>query len=361
MAECDMYLEMISELVDGELGGEDEAALRAHMEGCADCKRVYEAYRSIGEAMRGEPVEPPETLARGVMYKIRRIESGYSTKRFAFGKFTAFAACLALVLFAAGRFGLFGGDAPAPEGAPPVPAPGEAYSFSTEEDYANDIIDENLVTRLEQGVADKSEPEATMHMLGESIEETAVPDAQVFTLSTRDGATLNHILSLPLEELERPISDVVAEVTVYEGGDLEAEPYATLTKPDEIKRLSELLALRLELELIDVPEDEPMLTLAYKHKDKEMLAKAYRVGDYIYCLIITREQAELEAEERADAAANTAASAPVRSTGLSNALRKARNVSPAPPEDDETRFEHICYLANCEPDTLIEFFAQLID
>ena len=95
MSECEKYIEMISELVDGELTQQQEAELRTHIDMCADCARVYEAFSGISDAIADELVMPPETLAKGIMYKIKVQNKSGAGKRFAFGRFTAFAACLA--------------------------------------------------------------------------------------------------------------------------------------------------------------------------------------------------------------------------------------------------------------------------
>lgn len=107
MANCDNFIMMISSLEDCELSAEQEAELRAHMETCADCRRIYDAFIGISEAMSGDLTEPPETLSKGIMYKINSQANGKSPRFFAFGRFTAIAACLVLVLFGASRFGLF--------------------------------------------------------------------------------------------------------------------------------------------------------------------------------------------------------------------------------------------------------------
>jgi len=105
MADCEKYIEMMSAMVDGELSEKDEAELRSHLEDCADCRRVYNAFTGISGALSEELAAPPETLVNGVMYKINLQKKG--GRRFAFGRFTALAACLVLILFGASYLGLF--------------------------------------------------------------------------------------------------------------------------------------------------------------------------------------------------------------------------------------------------------------
>lgn len=105
---CKMYIDMISSLVDGELPAEQESRLRAHMEHCPDCRRVYDAFMGISGALSDELISPPEALASGIMFKINMQQGkGTAKHRFAFGRFTAVAACFALIIFGASHFGLF--------------------------------------------------------------------------------------------------------------------------------------------------------------------------------------------------------------------------------------------------------------
>jgi anti-sigma factor RsiW len=53
---------MIDRLLDGELSEKEEQALRAHMESCEDCRRVYDAYRAVSDALADDLAEPPEGL-----------------------------------------------------------------------------------------------------------------------------------------------------------------------------------------------------------------------------------------------------------------------------------------------------------
>ena len=46
MSECDRYLEMISQMLDGELPEPQKTELLAHLDGCANCRRVYDAFNA---------------------------------------------------------------------------------------------------------------------------------------------------------------------------------------------------------------------------------------------------------------------------------------------------------------------------
>lgn len=106
MTDCDKYIELISSLADGELSAEQEAELRAHIDVCPDCRRVYNAFTAISKALT-DLEETPQGFADSVMYRIEKQRKGSRPHFFAFGRFTAIAACLVLILFGASRLGLF--------------------------------------------------------------------------------------------------------------------------------------------------------------------------------------------------------------------------------------------------------------
>lgn len=78
MSECDRYLEMISQLVDGELPEPQKTELLAHLDGCANCRRVYDAFSAISLSL-GETAAP-EGFAEGVMAAVRT-QGGHGSRR----------------------------------------------------------------------------------------------------------------------------------------------------------------------------------------------------------------------------------------------------------------------------------------
>lgn len=104
MNDCEKYTELMSQLLDGELSAEQESELRTHIASCESCRKVFDAFTSVSEALSDELVEPPEMLTKGVLFKIKNQKKH---RRFAYGKFTALAACLALILLGAAKFGFF--------------------------------------------------------------------------------------------------------------------------------------------------------------------------------------------------------------------------------------------------------------
>ena len=99
MNDCEEYTELMSRMLDGELSEEQTSELRAHIASCEDCRKAFDAFTSVSEALSDELCEPPEMLAKGVMFKIRN----HKKHRVVIGKFTTLAACIALILVGAGR------------------------------------------------------------------------------------------------------------------------------------------------------------------------------------------------------------------------------------------------------------------
>ena len=106
MNDCEKYTELMSQMLDGELTAEQASELRTHIASCENCRRVFDAFAGVSEALSDGLAEPPEMLTKGVLFKIKNQKKH---RRFAYGKFTALAACLALILLGAAKFGFFGG------------------------------------------------------------------------------------------------------------------------------------------------------------------------------------------------------------------------------------------------------------
>ncbi len=159
MSDCEKYIELISQMADGELDEAQSEQLHTHIAECADCKRVFEAFSGLSEALSSELVEPPEMLAKGIMFKINNQKR--HNRRFGFGKFTALAACLALALFGAAHYGLLGSlssDAPmaaksvSPDestalyAAPPAPESGEGSKALDQAQDAGGVSETQMLT-----------------------------------------------------------------------------------------------------------------------------------------------------------------------------------------------------------------------
>ncbi len=108
MSECDKYLEMISQLVDGELPEPHKTELVKHLGCCPDCRRVYDAFSAISLSL-GETAAP-EGFAGDVMAAVRTRGVHGSGRSKAPGKslarYLALAACLVLAVLATVRLAL---------------------------------------------------------------------------------------------------------------------------------------------------------------------------------------------------------------------------------------------------------------
>lgn len=71
MNNCEEYGELISAYVDGELEGVNAAAVEKHIAECAECRKMYEEFVSLGETAREIP-QPDEAAWNCVWFGIRR-------------------------------------------------------------------------------------------------------------------------------------------------------------------------------------------------------------------------------------------------------------------------------------------------
>ena len=88
--------ELMQEEIDGQISEEKKAILLAAIKEDPELNQYYNAYREIQSGMLELEAEPPEGLARGVMYRIRNGEK--KPRRFSFGYGTLAAAAVLLVL-----------------------------------------------------------------------------------------------------------------------------------------------------------------------------------------------------------------------------------------------------------------------
>ncbi|MBO5555659.1 MAG: zf-HC2 domain-containing protein, partial [Oscillospiraceae bacterium] len=74
MSRCEQMQERISRMLDGELSPEEQAEVREHIAGCAECAALYEAFSAVSDAIGQDLEEAPESLHENVMAEIRREE-----------------------------------------------------------------------------------------------------------------------------------------------------------------------------------------------------------------------------------------------------------------------------------------------
>lgn len=104
--EHEKCIELISCLLDGELSESEEAEVREHIAACDECKSVYDAFAALSGSV-SQLEEPPEGLHEDIMAAVSRERR--KKPRVVWLRALSAAACLALVVFAGVRFGLFNG------------------------------------------------------------------------------------------------------------------------------------------------------------------------------------------------------------------------------------------------------------
>lgn len=113
---CEDIREKISASIDGELAPEEQQAVAAHLNDCADCARVGEDWREIGDTLRREGwMKPPVDLAERIRLRLDREELGQansgSGQARSWAALTRQAAALVIVAGLAGAGGWkLGGD-----------------------------------------------------------------------------------------------------------------------------------------------------------------------------------------------------------------------------------------------------------
>ena len=105
MIDCEKCREMISCLLDGELSQAEQSLVREHIDSCPECRSVYDAFSAVSEQMHEE--EPlPEGLHEKIMSGIKAKPK--KKTGIVWIKYLSVAACLALVIFAGAKSGMFG-------------------------------------------------------------------------------------------------------------------------------------------------------------------------------------------------------------------------------------------------------------
>ena len=74
MSQCEIYQELISRMVDGDLSAREEADLARHIETCPDCAALFQAFSAISGQIGEDLEEAPFDLRDNVMAEIHREE-----------------------------------------------------------------------------------------------------------------------------------------------------------------------------------------------------------------------------------------------------------------------------------------------
>ena len=106
MSNCEHYQELISRMLDKDLSRDEVLAVMEHLDQCAECAAMYEAFTALSDTVAQDMAEPPEGLAEDVMANIRRQEireKNMRTKK-QLKTIIAAAACVAVVVAVVGGF-----------------------------------------------------------------------------------------------------------------------------------------------------------------------------------------------------------------------------------------------------------------
>ena len=74
MSQCEIYQELISRMVDGDLSAREEADLARHIETCPDCAALFQAFSALSHRIGEDLEESPFDLRDNVMAEIHREE-----------------------------------------------------------------------------------------------------------------------------------------------------------------------------------------------------------------------------------------------------------------------------------------------
>lgn len=97
--DCDQYLELMSQALDGSLSPKDQAELNAHLAGCPGCRALFEALSQQSEALRSLDCSVPEDLHQKIMGSLPPQQPARRKgKVLHFRRWAALAACAALAV-----------------------------------------------------------------------------------------------------------------------------------------------------------------------------------------------------------------------------------------------------------------------
>ncbi len=124
MKHCNEYSELISAFIDNEISDAEAETLKAHLATCHDCRAYLLYLEKIHTEAAALAEDVPDGFSSRVMNSImasEKAQKSFSLSRF---KFTAIAAAIILLVFAAGRL--------------------ESFFPSVAEDLSNDTVEEGL-------------------------------------------------------------------------------------------------------------------------------------------------------------------------------------------------------------------------
>lgn len=298
MDDCQEYLELISCMVDSELDDEQQARLCTHISQCPSCKKVYDAFAFISQDLSTDFAEPPELLAKGIMFKISCGQKKKTKHSVLWIRYGAVAACFALIVLGAAKVGvldnLFSSKKSASLETRSAAEPAE-YSFdATGEVSADNFQYSEAVGQLLEGIG------------GSADKKFGEGEASLFAAPLPDNSA--SLFNMPVDKTLIAVKELFADVTeirFYEGlysnkTGIEStnKLLVTITDETELKTLSDALMakasepeLNMKLPQPAIPNEAPRLSLLLlKMTDetcivKEKLLSVYTVDGQIMCAV----------------------------------------------------------------------------
>lgn len=168
--EHEKCIELISCLLDGELSEREEAEVREHIAACPECKSVYDAFAALSGSV-SQLEEPPEWLHEDIMSAVSRERR--KKPRVIWLRTLSAAACLALVVLAGVKFGLFNGASYVSEDGA-----NKENSSETVCNAADDMICTNTLKHGTVVISDEDKIARLKVLLEESGDGKTAPDMQ---------------------------------------------------------------------------------------------------------------------------------------------------------------------------------------
>ena len=183
MSECSKYRELICSLVDEELNTQTREALLSHIEGCGECKALYEAFSALSFAVSEDIEEVPEALHENIMAGVRRSALRNKNKKRSLRQtrsLLAAAACFAVVIMSA--FGI----------------------SKTMESRKGDVINDMAAVKAETQAAAADTAEAAKTA---ETAPTAMPQANASTPTPKPASSVNPV-STPVPPVQESTEDI---------------------------------------------------------------------------------------------------------------------------------------------------------
>lgn len=149
MKECEIFQELLSRLLDGELSGEERRRLEEHLNVCPECREMYRAFSAVSEALASDLEEVPAQLHEKIMDGVRAAPAPVR-KRGVLVRLRPYAAaaCFVVILSAVLALGRDGRDA---ESTAADTAAAFTLAAPTGEDEESEAVPEAALFTMDQG------------------------------------------------------------------------------------------------------------------------------------------------------------------------------------------------------------------